>query len=90
MVSLDPVEESVSRHGVPPRGDEYVNDLAELIDRTVDIAPLSSHLHIGLIHEPAIAHGVPAGSGSRSQQRREPLHPSVHGDTVDLHTTLSQ
>ena len=68
----------------------YVNDLTELVDRTVDIAPLSSHLNIGLVHEPAIAHGVPARAGSRRQQRCEPLHPPVHGDMVDLHTTLSQ
>ena len=85
-----PLEEPVSRHSVLPRGDQQVNDLTELVDRTVDIAPLSSHLHIRLVHEPAITHGVPAGSGGLSQQRREPLHPPVHGDMVNLHTTLSQ
>ena len=76
--------------GVATWGDEHVDDLSELVDRSVDVAPLSSHLHIGLVHEPAIAHGVPAGAGSLGQQRCESLHPPVHGDVVDLHTTLRQ
>jgi hypothetical protein len=85
-----PPEEPVSRHRVASRGDEHVNDLAELIDCSVHVPPLPGDPHIGLIHEPAISYSVPARAGSLSQQRREPLHPSVHGDMVDLHTTLSQ
>jgi hypothetical protein len=37
---------------------------AELVDRAVDVAPAPSHLHIGLVHLPAVADGVPAGPGS--------------------------
>ena len=33
---------------------------------------------------------MPAGAGSLGQQRREPLHPPVHADVVDLYATLSQ
>jgi hypothetical protein len=80
----------VGRHPVPPRGDEHVNHLPELINCSVYVPPLPGDLHVGLIHEPAISYSVPAGAGSLSQQRREPLHPPVHSDMVDLHTTLSQ
>jgi len=31
-----------------------------------------------------------AGAGGVGQQRREPLHPPVHGDVVDLDTPLGQ
>jgi hypothetical protein len=75
---------------ITPRGDEHVDDLPELIDRTVHIPPSSSDLHVGLVHEPAISYSVPAGAGSLCQQRREPLHPSVDGDVVDLDPAFSQ
>ena len=52
-----PLEEPVGRGDVTPRGDDHVNDLAELIDCSVHIPPSPSDLHIGLVHEPAIAHG---------------------------------
>jgi hypothetical protein len=80
----------VGRHRVPPRGDEHVNDLAELIDRSVPVPPLPGDLHIGLIHEPAISYSVPAGSGGLGQQRREPVHPPVDGDVVNLDTALGE
>jgi hypothetical protein len=75
---------------ITPRGDEHVDDLAELIDRTVHIPPLPSDLHVGLVHEPAISYSVPAGAGGLRQQRREPLHPSVDRDVVDLDPAFSQ
>jgi hypothetical protein len=30
------------------------------------------------------------GRAASAEERREPLHPAVDGDVVDLHTTLSQ
>ena len=51
-----------SSSDVTPLGDEHVNDLAELIDRPVHIPPLPSNLQVGLVHEPAITHGMPAGA----------------------------
>jgi hypothetical protein len=33
---------------------------------------------------------VPAGAGGLCQQRREPLHPSVDRDVVDLDPAFSQ
>ena len=50
--------------GVAPRSDEYVDDLPELIDRTVDVPPAAGDLHIGLVHLPAVTDGVPARPGS--------------------------
>src|SRR5829696_9037542 len=48
------VEEPTGGLGVSARGDEYVNDLPELVDRTVDVTPAPSHLHIRLVHLPAV------------------------------------
>jgi hypothetical protein len=56
----------------------------------VHVAPPPSDLHIGLVHLPAIADPMSAGPSSLGQQRREPLHPPIDGDVVDLDATLSQ
>src|SRR5215207_1427474 len=76
--------------GVAPRGDEDVDDLRELVDGPVDIAPLAGDLHIGLVHLPAISHAMPAGPGGLGQQRHEPLHPPVDGDVIDLNPALGE
>src|SRR5829696_4911290 len=79
--------------GSPPvtlGGDEHVDDLAELIDRSVHIPPPAGDLHIGLVGPPAVANGVPAWAGGLGQQGREPLHPPVDGDVVDLDTPLGE
>jgi len=85
-----PLEEPVGSTGISAYGDEHVDDLAELVDRAGHLAPLPGHLHIRLVHLPAIPDGLPAGTGGVSQQWREPLHPAVDGDMVDLDATLSQ
>jgi hypothetical protein len=83
-------EEPVSRHGVTPRGDQHINDLPELVDRSVHVPPSPGDFHVGLVHEPAIAYSVPAGAGGLGQQRREPLYPAVDGDVISLDTTLGE
>jgi hypothetical protein len=85
-----PLEEAAGGLGVAPRGDEHVDDLAELVDRTVDIAPAAGHLDVGLVHEPTISYGVPARARSLGEQAREPLHPPVDGDVVNLDTALGE
>ena len=55
------IEEPTGGLGVPARGDKHVDDLAELVDRAVHIAPPGGDLHIGLVHLPAVADGVAAG-----------------------------
>jgi hypothetical protein len=52
---------------VATHGYEHVDDLPELIDRAVEVAPPASHLHIGLVHEPAVTNSMPAGPGSLGQ-----------------------
>jgi hypothetical protein len=74
--------------GISAWGGEHIDDLPELIDRAVDIAPPASDLHIRLVHRPAISHSVSTRAGSLGQQRHEPKHPSIHRDVVDLDATL--
>jgi hypothetical protein len=83
-------EEPTGGFGVPARGDKHVDDLPELVDRSVDIAPLPSHPHIGLADLPAVTDGVPTRPGGLGQQRREPLHPPVDRDVVDLDPALGK
>jgi hypothetical protein len=71
-------------------GDEHVDHLPELVDRTVDVPPLADELHVGLVDLPTVADGVAAGPSGVSQQRREPQHPPVDGDVVDLDAALDQ
>jgi hypothetical protein len=85
-----PLKEPPGSRGISPSGDEHVDDLPELVDRTADIAPPPGDPHLRLVHRPAISHGVATRSGSLSQQRRAPKHPSIHRDVVDLDATLGQ
>jgi hypothetical protein len=79
------------RAALPSRwADKDIDDLAELVDGAVHVAPPAGDLHIGLIHVPAVPDGVPTGPGGLGEQRREPLHPAVDGDVVDLNAPLSQ
>src|SRR5215216_5785269 len=55
-----PLKEPAGSRRVPPWRDEYVDDLAELVDRAIDVAPLPSHLHIRLVDLPAVTDSVPA------------------------------
>ena len=57
------LEEPAGRCRVSPRGHEHVDDLPELVDRAVDVAPLAGDLEIGLVDLLAIADGVAAGPG---------------------------
>jgi hypothetical protein len=80
----------MGRLGVAPRGDEDVDDLPELVDGPVDVPPVASDLHVGLVDLPAIADAVAAGPGGVGQQRREPLHPSIDRHVVDLDAALGE
>jgi hypothetical protein len=61
-----------------------------LVDRAVDVAPPAGDLHVGLVQSPAGTDGVSARPGGVSQQRREPQHPAVDGEVVDLNAALGQ
>ena len=73
------LEEPAGGHGVPAGGDEHVDDLPELVDRSVHIPPAPSDPHVRLVYLPAIANQVPARPGSIGQQRREPQHLNCPG-----------
>jgi hypothetical protein len=68
----------------------HVDDLPDLVDRAIDVAPLPSHVHIGLVGLPAVTDGVPTRPSGLGQQRREPQHPAVDRDVIDLDPTLGQ
>jgi hypothetical protein len=80
-----PLKEPPGSRGISPSGDEHVDDLPELVDRTADIAPPPGDPHLRLVHRPAISHGVATRSGSLSQQRRAPKH--THRYTVTWSTS---
>jgi hypothetical protein len=61
-----------------------------LVDRPVQVHPPASHLHVGLVHEPAVASPVPAEPGRVGQQRSEPPHPPVHADMIHVDAALGQ
>jgi hypothetical protein len=84
------LEEPLGCLGVALWGDEDVDDLPELVDGAVDVAPLAGDLHIGLVHGPLISHTVSAWPGGVGQQWREPQYPPVDGDVVDLDPTLGE
>ena len=77
-------EEAPRRRDVAFCRDADVNDLAVLIDGSVHVPPPARDLHVGLIHVPTTTNGVPAQPGGVNEQWREPLHPPVHGDVIDL------
>ena len=85
-----PGEETPGRAAISPRGDVHVDDLPELVDRPVDIAPPTGHLDVSLIDPPAVPDAMPAWACRLRQQRREALHPAENADVVDLHSTLGQ
>jgi hypothetical protein len=85
-----PVEEPAGRLGIPVWRYQDVDDLAELVDRAVDVTPLASDLHLRLVHLPAVPDGVATRSSGVGQQRREPLHPPVDGDVIDFDASLSE
>jgi len=83
-------EEPAGGVAVPLLTQQYVDDLAVLVDRPVQVPPPAGDLDVGLIDEPAVAGGVPERSGGVGEQRGEPLHPPVHRDVVDLDAALGQ
>ena len=85
-----PLEEPTGCLGVAPRGDEHVDDLPELVDRAVDIratARRPSHRS-----RPRASDLPRRGdtAGGLGQQRREPKHPPIDRDVVDLDATLGR
>src|SRR5438270_4308924 len=83
-------EEPSGGPSVAPRRNVDINDLAVLVDGSVDVAPPAGDLDVGFVDIPAVADRVAARSGRVDQQRGEALHPPEHGDVIDLDSTLGQ
>ena len=83
-------EELAGGRQIPVLGHENLDDLAVLVDRPVQRDSATGNLDVGLIHKPTITCSVPARPGCVDQQRREPLHPAVDGDVINLDTALPQ
>jgi hypothetical protein len=58
-----PFEEAAGSGCVPTCGHEHIDDLAELVDRPIDVAPAVGDFDVGLIDLPAVADRMPAGPG---------------------------
>ena len=65
------LEEAAGRPRVPPYRHKDVDDLSELVDRAMDVAPPAGDLHIGLVDLPAVTNSLPARAGGLGQQRGE-------------------
>src|SRR5436309_670188 len=85
-----PGEETPGRTAISPRGHIHVDDLPELVDRPVDVAPPTGHLDVSLVDPPAVPDAMPAWACRPRQQRREALHPAEDADVVDLHSAFGQ
>ena len=75
---------------VPFRRQQHVDDLAELVDRPVQVTPPAIGLHIGLVDEPAVPRGVSARPGRLREQRGEPHHPPEHGRVVRFDAAIGE
>ena len=83
-------EESASGRQIPILRDKDVDDLAILVDRSIQIDPAPGDLDIWLIDEPPITRRLPAGTCRINQQRGEPLHPPVDSDMINLDAPFGQ
>jgi hypothetical protein len=81
-------EESASGGQIPLRGDHDVNDLTELVDRSVQIDPRPLTLTFNRQTHDRL--GVPARSGRINQQWGEPVHLAINRDVIDLDAPFGQ
>ena len=56
-------EEPPGGRQVPPLRQQYVDDLAVLVDRPVEVGPLAGDLDVCFVGEPPVAGSVPTGPG---------------------------
>jgi hypothetical protein len=85
-----PGEEVASSRQITLCRDQHIDNLADLIDGSVQVDSPAADLDIRFIDEPAISRDMSAGTGCVDEQRREPLHPTVDRDVIDIDASLSQ
>ncbi|MDT4903392.1 MAG: hypothetical protein QOH52_1408 [Pseudonocardiales bacterium] len=64
-------------------GQQYVDELAVLIDRPVQVGPSSGDLDIGFVDEPPIAGRVPGRAAGVDDLRGERLYPPLDRGVID-------
>jgi hypothetical protein len=83
-------EEPLGDRQVAALGQQYLSDLAVLVDCTVQMRPPAAHLDVCLVGEPPITRHVAARPRRLGELAREPLHPPVHGDVIDGNAALGE
>lgn len=78
------LKEPCGRRDVALLRDIDVDDLAVLIHVPVDVTPDAGNLDVSLVREPSIVDTATTRPGRVDQKRREPLHPSVNRDVINL------
>ena len=70
-------------------GEQDVDGLSLLVDRAIEVFPLTLNLNVGLIHPPARADGVfPPFLESRLQLRGELLNPAINAGMIHVDAPL--
>ena len=67
-------------------GDEYVHELAVLVNGPVHLPPVTVEVHMRLIYEPAVTDGMPSRPVRIDLLRSGPLHPPKQSDVIHLGT----
>jgi hypothetical protein len=78
-------EESVGSRQVPLLGHQNIDDLAELVDRPVQVDPPAADLYVGFVDKPAISCNVPAG---RAASISSGVNRCTHRNTVTWSTLM--
>jgi hypothetical protein len=85
-----PGEETPRGRQVTPPRQQNIYDLAMLIDRPVEIGPLTSDLQVGLVDKPPVTGSVAARPGRLDELGGEPLDPPVDSDVIDGDSAIGQ
>src|SRR6266516_1174950 len=85
-----PGEEAPRGRQVTPPRQQNIYDLAVLIDRPVEIGPLTGDLQVGLVGKPPVTGSVAARPVRLDELGGEPLDPPVDSDVIDGDSTLGQ
>ena len=75
-------EERAGRGDVAAWGDEHVDDLAMLIDGSIDVLPFPGEFDVGLVNKPTTSDSVATEPGGIGQQRCEALDPPMDRDVI--------
>jgi hypothetical protein len=75
-------KEAASGRQVSFVGCQDIDDLAILVDRSIQTPPPPGDFHVRTIPIPTISWGMPTRPGHIDQQRSKPLHPPIDRDLI--------